>query len=67
MTKLSSAKEGYIKKKKQALLKLSSFRENFERQKEERESDLEKAGKTWKEVSERFGWWQKQELPQKGV
>ena len=56
-------RKNLIAKKKGVMAKFNSARENFEKKEKELKADLEEAGKTWKEVSERFGWWQKQELP----
>ncbi len=63
MTGLNSSREIFLKKKKEALTKVNSFRENFKKRELEMKVDLEEAGRIWKELSERFRWWQKQELP----
>lgn len=63
MTGLNSSREEFVKKKKEALTKLKSFREDFMRKQKKVKADLDEASKTWKELSERFRWWKKQELP----
>jgi hypothetical protein len=63
MGKLNSSREYLIKNRKEALTKLNSFRESFEKREKETEADLEEARRIWRELSERFRWWQKQELP----
>ena len=55
MTELSSARENFIKKRKEALTKINSFREDF--RKKEMKADLEEAGRIWRGLSERFKWW----------
>ena len=50
--------EGYIKKSKEALSKIRSLRENFRNREKKIRADLEKAGRIWKKLGERFKWWQ---------
>jgi len=58
MTKLGSARENFIKKRREALTKIDSFREEFERKEKEIRADLEEARRIWREMSETFEWWQ---------
>jgi hypothetical protein len=62
--KLSQAKAcGYRKKRKESLTKINSFREGFIKKEGEMKADLEEAIRSWRGLSERFKWWQKQEIP----
>ena len=58
MKELDSSREEFIKKKKQALTKLNSFRENFEKKEKAITGDLEETGRIWRKVGEKFKWWQ---------
>jgi len=58
MTTLSSAREEFVRKRKKALAKLSSSQEEFLKKEREVRADLEEAGRIWKELDERFRWWQ---------
>ena len=58
MNKLNFSREVFLKKKKEALTKINSFRENFKKRELEVKSDLEEAGSILKELGERFKWWQ---------
>ena len=58
MTELNSARENFLRKKKEALTKFNSFREKFEKKEKDAREDLEEAGRIWKEVSKKFKWWQ---------
>jgi len=53
-----SAKEGYIRKSKEAMSKFQAIKENFRSREKKIRADLEKARKIWKKVGERFKWWQ---------
>ncbi len=68
MTELNSSREyftptpkflvrGFIKKRKEALSKINSFREDFRKKEKEMKVDLEEARRIWRELSERFKWW----------
>ncbi len=58
--KLSSRKHrgAYRKKGKGLMAKFNSARENFEEKEKAMKADLEEAGRIWRELSERFKWWQ---------
>lgn len=58
MNKLNFSREIFLKKKKEALTKVNSFRENFEKRELEMKADLEEVGRIWKELGKRFKWWQ---------
>jgi len=58
MTELNSANENFPGKKKKALTKFNSFREKSTKREKEAREVLEEAGGIWKEVSEKFKWWQ---------
>jgi len=61
VNKLNFPREIFLKKKKETLTKVNSFRENFKKRELEMKADLEEAGRIWKELGKRFKWWQ--ELP----
>lgn len=48
----------YRKKRKELMAKFNSARENFEEKEKAMKADLEEAGRIWRELSERFKWWQ---------
>ena len=58
MTELNSARENFLRKKKEALTKFNSFREKFIKKEKVVRTDLEEAGRIWKVVSKKFKWWQ---------
>ena len=59
MNKSNFSREVFLlKKKKEALTKVHSFRENFKKRELEMKADLEKAGEIWKKVGEKFKWWE---------
>ena len=58
MTELNPSRENFIKKRKQASTKINSFREAFEKKEKEMRTDLEEARRIWREMSEKFEWWQ---------
>ncbi|MDO9463959.1 MAG: hypothetical protein Q7J67_01480 [bacterium] len=58
MTELNSSREDFLRKRKEALDKLSSCREGFRRKEKRIKADLAEAGKTWEKVSQKFKWWQ---------
>ncbi len=57
MNKLNFSREAFLKKKKEALTKVNSFRENFKKRETKINADLEESGRILKELSERFRWW----------
>jgi len=58
MTELIFSRKIFLKKKKEALNKVNSFRENFKKRETEVKADLEEAGRILKELSKKFTWWQ---------
>ncbi|MFZ2603192.1 MAG: hypothetical protein WAX79_04230 [Candidatus Omnitrophota bacterium] len=48
-------------KRKTAMVRFNLYRDTFEKKKSRIKADLEEAGIIWKELGERFKWWQ--ELP----
>jgi len=60
---VNSSREYFIKKRKESLTKINSFRdrEDFRKNENEMKVDLEETRKIWRGLSERFKWWQ--ELP----
>ena len=54
VTKPNLHREGYIKKSKEALIKLQAIKESFRSREKKIRADLEKAGRTWKKLGERF-------------
>jgi len=58
MTGLNLAVENFTRKSKAALSKIRSFREDFRNREKKIRADLEKAGRIWKKVGEKFKWWQ---------
>ena len=57
MTELNFSREVFLKKKKDALTKVNSFRENFKKRETKVKAELKEAGRILKELSERFRWW----------
>lgn len=55
--------EEIIERLRKNCLKVNLLREEFKRKEEDVRRDLEEASRIWGELRERFGWWQKQELP----
>ena len=58
MNKSNFSRGVFLKKKKEALTKVNSFRENFKKRETKVKAGLEKAGRILKELGERFKWWQ---------
>ena len=58
MKKLNFSRKIFLKKKKEALTKVHSFRENFKKRETKVKADLEEAGRILKELSKKFTWWQ---------
>ena len=48
-------------KRKTAMVRFNLYKDTFEKKKSRIKADLEEAGRIWKELGERFKWWQ--ELP----
>jgi hypothetical protein len=57
MSKLNLTREDFTKKRTEAMTKFRSLRENFRKREKEIKADLEKAGRIWKKLGERFKWW----------
>jgi len=58
MSDLNFSREVFLKKKKEALIKVHSFRENFKKRGTKVKTDLDEANKVWAELSKKFKWWQ---------
>ncbi len=58
MTGLNFSREIFLKKKKEVLTKVNSFREKFKNKETKVKTELEEAGRILKELGERFKWWQ---------
>ena len=58
MTELNFSRKIFLEKKKEALTKVNSFRENFKKRETEVKADLEEAGRILKELSKKCTWWQ---------
>jgi len=58
VNKLNFSREVFLKKKKEALTKVNSFREKFKNKETKVKAELEEAGRILKELGERFKWWQ---------
>jgi hypothetical protein len=56
VTKPNLHRECYIKKSKEALIKLQAIKESFRSREKKIRADLEKAGRIWKKVGEKFKW-----------
>jgi hypothetical protein len=61
--KISHARLRFIKKSEEGLTKINSMGEDFRKKEKEIRADLEEARRLWRGLSERFRWWQKQEIP----
>jgi hypothetical protein len=57
VNKLNFSREVFLKKKKEALTKVNSFREKFKNKETKVKAELDEAGRILKELGERFGWW----------
>ncbi len=58
MTELNVSRKIFLKKKKEALTKVNSFRENFKKRELEVKADLEEASKNLAELNKKCTWWQ---------
>jgi len=58
MSKLNFPRVDFTKKRAEVLTKFRSLRENFRKREKRIKADLEKAGRIWKKLGERFRWWQ---------
>jgi hypothetical protein len=56
-TRLNLPREDFTKKRTEAMTKFKSIRQNFRSREKKIRADLEKAGRIWKELGQRFGWW----------
>ncbi|MBU2445883.1 MAG: hypothetical protein KJ666_09995 [Bacteroidetes bacterium] len=57
MTELNFSRKIFLKKKKEALTKVNSFRENFKKRETKVKVELDEAGRILKELSKKFKWW----------
>ena len=55
---IEELRKNLIEKRKESMARFNSARENFEKKEKKVKADLEKASRIWKELSERFKWWQ---------
>jgi len=55
--RLNLFREGFTKKRTEAMAKFESLRQNFRSREKKITADLEKAHKIWKELGQRFRWW----------
>ena len=58
---IEKLRKNLTEKRKTAMVRFNLSRDAFEKKKSRIEADLEEAGRIWKELGERFKWWQ--ELP----
>ena len=58
MTELIFSRKTFLKKKREALTKVHSFKENFKERETKVKADLDEAGKVLKELNKKFTWWQ---------
>jgi len=57
MSGLISSRAGFASKRKEAMMKMNSFREAFEKKKKEMDEDLEESRRMWEELGKKFPWW----------
>ncbi len=57
VNKLNFSREVFLKKKKEALTKVNSFREKFKNKETKVKADLDETSKVWAELSKKFKWW----------
>jgi len=55
---IEELKKNLIEKRKGAMAKFNSARENFEKKEKKMKADLDEASKIWAELSKKFRWWQ---------
>ncbi|MDP2830828.1 MAG: hypothetical protein Q8O02_01095 [Candidatus Omnitrophota bacterium] len=58
---IEKLRKNLTEKRKTAMVRFNLYRDAFEKKKSRIKADLEEAGRIWKELGERFKWWQ--ELP----
>jgi hypothetical protein len=58
---IEKLRKNLTEKRKTAMVRFNLCRDTFEKKKSRIKADLEEAGRIWKELGERFKWWQ--ELP----
>jgi len=56
--RLNLFREGFTKKRTEAMTKFESLKQNFRKREKKIMADLEKAGKIWGKLGQRFKWWQ---------
>jgi len=57
MSELNLPREDFTKKRIEALTKFKSLRQDFRNREKNIRADLEKAGRIWNKLGERFRWW----------
>ena len=55
---IEKLRKNLIEKRKGAMARFNFSRDTFEKKKKRIKADLEEAGRIWKELGERFKWWQ---------
>jgi len=55
---IEKLRKNLTEKRKTAMVRFNLYRDTFEKRKSRIKADLEEAGKGWKEVGEKFKWWQ---------
>ena len=58
---IEKLRKSLTEKRTTAMVRFNRYRDTFEKKKSRIKADLEEAGRIWKELGERFKWWQ--ELP----
>jgi len=58
MRDLNFSREIFLRKKKEALTKVHSFRENFKKRETKVKADLDEASKNLAELNKKCTWWQ---------
>ena len=57
MSRLNLPREDFTKKRTEGETEFKSLRQNFRSREKKIRADLEKAGKIWGKLGERFKWW----------
>jgi len=55
---IEKVRKNLTEKRKTAMVSFNLYRDTFKKRKCRIKADLEEAGKGWKEVGEKFKWWQ---------
>jgi len=57
MTRLNFSREAFLKKKRDALIKVNSFRESFKKRETGVKAESGEAARIIKKLGEKFKWW----------